>query len=451
MKMRLLMVEDDQAVRWSLAETCRDDGFEVLEAGSLAEGRALLTQEPDVLLLDLKLPDGDGESLLIEARERNPSQLVIIMSGHATKDARLHALGASNVIPKPFSPITVLLPILHQAREVVELRFAAAQERSGRPAAPEAQGAKMRKVEDDVEKFAPTKFKILLRGPSGSGKTFFARRIHELSGRKGNFVQANCGAIPSELIESELFGHEAGAFTDAKQLKRGFFEQADGGTLLLDEIGDMPLSLQVKLLKVVEENAITRLGAERPTPVDVRLICATHRNLEALIKQERFREDLYHRINVGVITLPSLKERDYQDFLAMAETTLLDLSREINRQFQRIAPSAGEVLYMQPWPGNIRELQNTLQRIVIHENGPELTREMVMRHLVLHTNVEAIATGVANAVGFGIGEPWPTLPELKRRYMEHIVKLHNGNLSRAAQVLGISRKTLERERAAGTL
>lgn len=448
MKLRVLMVEDDPDIRWSLGADCRDAGCEVFEAATLAAGRAALAQEPDLILLDLALPDGDGQTLLTEALQRHPGQMVIVMSGHATLEraVEMMAQGAFHVLRKPFTH-DLLVSLLGRVRELSTLRYTAARIREGQPGLVPAQGEAMRQVESQVSLLAPTVAKILLRGPSGSGKTFYARQIHELSGRRGNFVDANCAAIAPSLIETELFGHEKGAFTDARHLKRGVFEQADGGTLLLDEIGDMPLELQAKLLKVVEDKAITRVGAEKAIPVDVRLICATHRDLEALVRQGTFREDLYFRLNVGVITLPSLKERGYEDFLALAEATLAVFAKENNRRFQGIDPKAAELLYLYPWGGNVRELRNVLERIVIFENGEMLTPEMVRRHLQLRT--DALAESVSQASGFIAREPWPTVESLKLDYYRFIVELHDGNLSRAAKVLGVSRKTLERERSAG--
>ncbi|HYE80180.1 MAG TPA: sigma-54 dependent transcriptional regulator [bacterium] len=448
MKLRVLIVDDDPDVRWSLAATCKDSGCEVLEAGTLADGAARLAAgDPDLVLLDINLPDGDGLTFLKETLAHNPAQLVVVMTGYGTIERAVAALtsGAFHFLTKPFGS-DLLLTLLDRARELVDLRqLAQVQAASGHLQVPPARGAAMAKVEKQIAQLATTSAKILLLGPSGSGKTFIAQRIHQLSGRKGRFIAANCGAINAGTIESELFGHEKGSFTDAHALKKGYFEQAHGGTLLLDEIGDMPLDLQVKLLKVVEEGTITRMGGEQPVPVDVRLICATHQDLAALVRQRRFREDLYYRLNVGVIVVPPLRERGYEDFLALAEALLAQASAANGKRFRAIDPRAGELLYLYPWPGNVRELRNILERIAIFEEGEVLSAGMVRSHLMPLS--EQLAENIVQASGFFIPEPLPTLDDLKTRYYDFMLERCEGNLTQAARLLGISRKSLERYRA----
>ncbi len=436
-KRKLLVIEDDpglqRQLRWSF------DGYEVLIAGDRDGALELLRrEEPPVITLDLGLPpdtDGVSEGLAtLEAiRSIAPQSRVIVVTGNEDRENAVRAvsLGAYDFYQKPIDA-EVLGLIIDRAHHLYELeeenqRLARAGEdsplRGVTTACPD-----MIKLCRTIEKVAPVDVCVLLAGESGTGKELLANALHELGprGRK-RFVAINCAAIPETLLESELFGHEKGAFTGAIKQTRGKVELADGGTLLLDEIGDVPLSLQVKLLRFLQERSIERIGGRKEIPVDVRIVCATNQDLDELIKAGRFREDLYYRISEMVITIPPLRDRE-NDPALLARSFLHRLNKELGRSVRWFTSDALAALANHSWPGNVRELENRVKRAVIMAEGNRITAQ----DLELDAPDEEA--------------PLPSLKEVRERAereaLQRALAQVDGNVSRAAKLLGVSRPTL---------
>jgi two-component system nitrogen regulation response regulator NtrX len=365
----VLVVDDEPNIRRLLSSLLTAEGHSIRTAASGEDGlRAVAELEPDVLLLDLALPGASGLDVLSAVRESNPSLPVVMMSGRATlMDAvRATKIGAFHFIEKPLSAEAVLLTI----GSAVELRRA--RELSRTLAAELTGGARlvgsslpMRRVRELIAQVAPTDARVLVSGESGTGKELAAAALHELSRRSnGPFVRVNSAAIPRELVESEMFGHERGAFTGAVDARRGRFELADGGTLFLDEVADLGPDAQAKLLRAIETGAIERLGGQASIRVDVRVIAATNRDLDALIQQGRFRDDLFYRLNVLPIRMPTLRER-LEDLPELTEHLMLRLHQRHGLAPARIGDDALAVMRHYPWPGNVRELANVCERLAI--------------------------------------------------------------------------------------
>ncbi len=436
-KRKLLVIEDDpglqRQLRWSF------DGYEVLIAGDRDGALELLRrEEPPVITLDLGLPpdtDGVSEGLAtLEAiRSIAPQSRVIVVTGNEDRENAVRAvgLGAYDFYQKPIDA-EVLGLIIDRAHHLYELeeenrRLARVGEdsplRGVTTASPD-----MLKLCRTIEKVAPVDVCVLLAGESGTGKELLAKALHELGprGRK-RFVAINCAAIPETLLESELFGHEKGAFTGAIKQTRGKVELADGGTLLLDEIGDVPLGLQVKLLRFLQERSIERIGGRKEIPVDVRIVCATNQDLDELIKAGRFREDLYYRISEMVITIPPLRDRE-NDPALLARSFLHRLNKELGRSVRGFTGDALAALANHSWPGNVRELENRVKRAVIMAEGNRITAQ----DLELDAPDEEA--------------PSPSLKEVRERAereaLQRALAQVDGNVSRAAKLLGVSRPTL---------
>ena len=436
-KRKLLVIEDDpglqRQLRWSF------DGYEVLIAGDRDGALELLRrEEPPVITLDLGLPpdtDGVSEGLAtLEAiRSIAPQSRVIVVTGNEDRENAVRAvsLGAYDFYQKPIDA-EVLGLIIDRAHHLYELeeenrRLARVGEdsplRGVTTASPD-----MIKLCRTIEKVAPVDVCVLLAGESGTGKELLAKALHELGprGRK-RFVAINCAAIPETLLESELFGHEKGAFTGAIKQTRGKVELADGGTLLLDEIGDVPLGLQVKLLRFLQERFIERIGGRKEIPVDVRIVCATNQDLDELIKAGRFREDLYYRISEMVITIPPLRDRE-NDPALLARSFLHRLNKELGRSVRGFTGDALAALANHSWPGNVRELENRVKRAVIMAEGNRITAQ----DLELDAPDEEA--------------PSPSLKEVRERAereaLQRALAQVDGNVSRAAKLLGVSRPTL---------
>ena len=383
---RILVVDDEESLRHMLQLFLSREGFEVVSAGSATQALAELEARPyDCVICDVRMPGTSGLDLLDELRRRGPLPTIIMMSAYGSNDLALQAMkrGAYDYVGKPFKPDEVLL-VLRKAEERERLRRENQSLRrvlSDRVAGPTGPGTlagmigkspAMQKVFRTIGRVAEYKTNVLITGESGTGKELVARAVHDLSPRaSGPFVAVNCGAIPETLLESELFGHRKGAFTDASRDKRGLFEEANGGTLFLDEIGELPVAVQVKFLRAIQEEEIRRLGDTKETPVDVRVVAATVRDLPAEVKLGRFREDLYYRLNVLPVHLAPLRER-VEDIPPLVEHFVTYYANKHGMRVESIAPEAMQLLLDYPWPGNVRELENTIERAMVLCDGPRI-------------------------------------------------------------------------------
>lgn len=436
----LLIVEDDPGLQAQLKWAY--DDFEVVIAGDRASALALLrSEEPAVVTLDLGLPpDPDGTSegfaVLDEIMALRPLTKVIVASGHGARESALTAIGkgAYDFYQKPVD-IDALGLIVRRALHLsqIEAENRSLANRAGKDnkvlgrmitAAPE-----MVKVARTIERVANTNVSVMLLGASGTGKELLARGLHDASGRAdGAFVAINCAAIPENLLESELFGHEKGAFTGAVKTTEGKIEQASGGTLFLDEVGDIPLQLQVKLLRFLQERTIERIGGRRSIDVDTRIVCATHQNLEAMIADGRFREDLYYRLAEIVVRIPGLAERP-GDATLLAKTFLMRFAAEMNPQVKGLAPDALAAIDGWSWPGNVRELENRIKRAVIMADGKLVTAADLDLPVSDEDEVAPLNLKTAREV-------------TDRKVIRHALARSEGNISSTARLLGISRPTL---------
>jgi len=433
-----LLIDDNDDFLVGLAEIASQEGFAVTTAGSLKEARERLSRGPvDLLVIDLSLPDGEGIELLEELKE-TPGTDAIIVSGAATVDSAIEALrfGALDYLPKPLD-IRRLRSVLANAARVRSLKEEVGRLRGelrkfGRFGRMIGNSPQMQKVYDQIVRVAPTDATVLITGESGTGKELVAQAIVELSPRRYKpFIPLDCGAISPTLIESELFGHERGSFTGATQQRRGHFERASGGTLFLDEITEMPVELQVKLLRVLESGALTRVGGEARIPVTVRLIAASNRPPKEAIEAKKLREDLFYRLNVFPIVLPPLRDR-VEDALMLADQFLEGMNSSEGTA-KRLSARARERIEAYPWPGNVRELKNELQRAFI------MSEEVIeLDGLTLGPNpASALPSGVQQPPGVG-----GSLDDAERQLIFATLERCGGDKKRAAEILGISLKTL---------
>ncbi|MGH7731596.1 MAG: sigma-54-dependent transcriptional regulator [Candidatus Eiseniibacteriota bacterium] len=432
---RALVVDDDLSFMMGVAELVEREGFETTTANSLGEARTRLQEDPpDVVLVDLMLPDGRGIDLLGSAPPGARTEFIII-SGHATVESVIEALrrGVLDYLTKPVD-IPRLKSVLANLARTTELKEEIGALRRqlrafGRFGRLIGASPVMQATYDMIAKVAPTDATVLLTGESGTGKEVVAQTIHDLSRRRrGPFLPLNCGAMPAGLIESELFGHERGSFTGATQLRRGYFERASGGTLFLDEISEMPIELQVKLLRVLETAAAVRIGGDAPVPVDARVIAATNRSPEQVVSEGRLRADLLYRLNVFPIALPPLRERK-GDVTALAEHFLAELN-QAEGATKRFAAGVHARLDGYAWPGNVRELGNVIQRAFIlaeQEVDPQLPAAMP-------------AAGVAQAAASV--PPGVALADIERQAILSTLHQNGGDKRKTAAALGIALKTL---------
>jgi DNA-binding NtrC family response regulator len=368
---RILVVDDDEAIRDSLDVVLRFEHHEVKTARDGAEGLAALHADPeiDLVFLDIKMPGRDGLEVLPEMVAARPDVLVVMISGHGTIETAMEATrrGAFHFIEKPLDRDRVLLAVrnAHQVRKLRGENSMLRRQLSDTSRRMLGSSPALEDVRKVVARVAPTQARVLIQGENGSGKELVARLVHDLSGRAaGPFVDVNCAAIPKELLESELFGHEKGAFTGATAMRKGKFEQAHGGTLFLDEVGDMSLDAQSKVLRVIEEQKVQRVGGAEPIAVDVRLVAATNKDLKTAVAEGTFREDLYYRLAVVPISVPPLRDRS-ADAGALASAFLERSAAEVGRPAPRLSAAAVAWLARQPWPGNVRQLKNLMERCVI--------------------------------------------------------------------------------------
>ena len=435
---RLLIVDDERSIRFGIGEWARDAGYEPLEASSGREALELMREQPvDAVVLDLKLGDMDGLQVLKRLREVEPQLPVVMLSAHATFDHVVQAVqaGAFWFLSKPLDN-DALGALLARAIENARLQREVDSHRKEKLQPLIGESPSLKRALQRLEKAGMSgTATVLIHGETGTGKGLLARYLHAHSARaEGAFVELNCSAIPEQLLESELYGHEKGAFTDAKRFRKGLFELADGGTLFLDEIGEMTAGLQAKLLHVLENRTFRRVGGGTDITVDVRVIAATHRDLRRAVAEGRFREDLYFRLNVVPITVPPLRERP-EDVRALAEHYVTWFCRDLGRVPARIHPAALEALTSYAWPGNVRELKNTIERIVLLEAEDEIRPE----HLSTEMHHPASMPSGADPFPSGVVRP---LAEIEKLAIEHALRVCDGNKTRAAQQLGISRQTL---------
>jgi len=433
----ILVVDDEQLIRWSLADRLKTEGYNVVEAATAAEALAKSGDGVDLVLLDYRLPDGDGLSVLKKIKERTPDTLVILLTAYSNIDTAVEAMkqGAYHYANKPFNLDEIALLVekaletTRLRREVRTLRASQAQPYSfdriiGESPALLVVKALLRKVASSP---AST---VLLTGESGTGKDLAAKVIHYNSSRASKpFMNITCSALPESLLESELFGHERGAFTGADRQKRGLFEMADGGTVFLDEIGEMVPALQAKLLRFLEERTFKRVGGVSDVRVDVRVISATNRNLQEEVRQGKFREDLFYRLNVLPIALPPLRDR--ADDIARLVTFYIDAYNiEFKKRIRGVTPEAMQQLQRYPWPGNVRELRNAVERAMLLAEGDTLTANDLSGTAAgpvrLSDRVELPAAGI-------------DLEQLERSLLVQALERTGWNQTHAAALLGLNR------------
>ncbi|HZP24303.1 MAG TPA: sigma-54 dependent transcriptional regulator [Terriglobales bacterium] len=432
---RLLIVDDELSVRDSLAKWFTEEGYEVTTAENANEALTRVAQQSfDVALVDIKMRGTDGIELQRRLHEIYPDMLVIIMTGYASVETAVAALknGAYDYVNKPLDPdeiahlVSKAMSHRRTQQENALLKETVAE--IARPSEIVGQGTAMKRIFDAIETVAPTDATVLVTGESGTGKELVARAIHAGSARRYHpLVVIHCGALTETLLESELFGHEKGAFTGAQYRKKGKFEIAEGGTVFLDEIGDISLKTQTDLLRVLQEREIVRVGGNQTVKVDFRVVAATNRNLEQLIEDGRFRPDLYYRLNVFHIELPPLRERR-EDIPALADHFVRKFSSEMGKRITRISSPAMNVLQQYNWPGNVRELENAVERAMVVAQEPELRES----DFTLKTKTSPVPeTGGARS-----------LEEVERGHILHVLDECGGNQTRAAEALGIDRVTL---------
>ena len=452
-----MIVDDEEAARYGMRRALTTFGYNITEAGSAEAARALLKQnEPDLLLLDVNLPGMSGLDFLRELKGSNGNgPLVIIVTAHGSERMAVEAVkaGAYDYLSKPFELDDLRLVVKNAAetvqlrRENYSLRRRIEVERSQRGALIGNSDA-MQKVRAMIDKVAETDATVLVRGESGTGKELVAREVHERNSvrRNASFVAVNCAALPSELIESELFGHEKGAFTGAAARREGKFEQADGGTLFLDEIGDMSSNVQAKLLRALEERRIERLGANESIPVDVRIVSATHRPLEQEITNGNFRADLFYRLRVVTVDIAPLRERR-EDIPLLCETFLRLASERYELPQRALSQTTLRRLVEYNWPGNVRELKNAIDRAVIMADGDEVTPKDLPDEITAGMSKSSIVEGGDSEID-GLRVPFTAdfredRREFERRYITRCLEHTQGNVTRAAEILDMHRQSLQ--------
>ncbi len=442
LKANILIIDDDANTLASLARAFRLAGHEATVCDNAARALDLAKAERfDLILSDVVMPGRDGISLLEDFKKGGVASPVVMMSGQATIEMAVKAtrLGASDFLEKPISTDKLLLTVehaLHVSRLEEENREL--KRRLGKHEIVWA-SAVMREVMAQVEHVAASETRVCIRGETGTGKELIARTLHEKSARHGGpFISLNCAAIPAELMESELFGHEKGSFTGAAARHVGKFEQAHRGTLFLDEIGDMPLAMQAKLLRVLEEGEIERVGGDHPFAVDVRVVVATHRNLEEQARQGTFREDLYHRVFVFPIVLPPLRERR-EDIRVLGEHFVRQLDEQNHWKLKTLSPGAIEALERYAWPGNVRELRNVIERVLLLATGDTVEAATVERALPQGTGaMGAAAAGAAEATG-ALAQRVETF---ERETLLAELKRNHHHMTNTAKALGLERSHL---------
>ncbi len=445
---RILVVDDEKEILISCSKILRDKGYSVTTTTDGAEAIEILKKDPyDLLLVDLKLPGKDGIEILQMAREIDPNLMAIIFTAYATIETAVRAIkkGAFDYIPKPFSAeqlgIAVDRALEHKrlVKENISLREQIAESFKFENIV--GTSTAMQLVFETIKKVAKTDANVLITGESGTGKELIARCIHANSNRKDRpFVAVDCAALPENLLESELFGHEKGAFTGADKTKRGLLELAHQGTLFLDEIGELASQLQAKLLRTIQEREFRRLGGERLISVDIRIISSTNRDLKAAVEKGAFREDLYFRLNVVEINLPPLRSR-LGDIPLLANYFLGKYSKAYQKSVDKISPEAMKTLEAYPWPGNVRELQNVIERAVALAED-NVIKVYDLPDYIKERSIFELSQTSSDLSFKAAREKW--LESMGRTYLINLLKRNKGNISQAAREAQISRKTLYR-------
>lgn len=444
MKTRVLVVDDEKLIRWSLENKLSSWGYEVLTAEDTKSANRLLEEHlPDLVLLDIKLPDGNGLDILDKIQAVSSDVAVIMITAEATVETALRAMksGAYDYVVKPFN-LQELRVLIEKALAQSEMKRSLDYYEADRHATLTRErligdSPRFTEMLSLAQKVAASPMAtVLLLGESGTGKNIIARSIHNQSARASKpFVTIECTTIPENLLESELFGHEKGAFTDARTYKKGLFELADGGTIFIDEIGDLPLSMQGKLLRIIDEKRFKRVGGVTDFMVDVRVVAATNKSLSHAVENKQFRRDLYYRLSVVPIVLPPLRDRG-SDIIRLAEVFISDFNKQFGKNFTKLHPDARAELLAYPWPGNVRELRNAIERVVLLETGNEILKE----HLALRADIELVLGQQNNISLPSLGQL--TLDELEIEMIKRALAAVDGNQSQAARMLGVSRDVL---------
>ena len=448
----VLVVDDEELTLRTISRGLREEGYEVMTAGSGEDALKLFAeQSPDLTLLDIVLPGVDGVEVLRRMRSANPAAIILMMSAYHMVDRAVEAMkaGAFDYLIKPFH-LADLMETLRRASEMVALRVRVRDnvERAkgrydfGRVV---TENPIMRSMLEMAKKAAEAdRTTILILGESGTGKGVLARAIHYASPRaQMPLLELNCAALPETLLESELFGYEPGAFTDARRRKEGLLERAHGGTLFLDEIGNMSAAVQAKLLRVLEEGTFMRLGGTRAITVNVRLIAATNTDLRSAITKGQFREDLYYRLNVVPLTIPPLRERR-EDILPLALEMIQIYNRELHKAFTGFTPAAAELLQSYPWPGNIRELRNVIERTMILAPDGDIDATFLPEEIREHHGAETEPAAESTLDVSPIGQQFVSLREYEDEYIQQVLAATGNNKTQAAHVLGIHPTSLLR-------
>ena len=452
---RILLIEDDSVIALSLKRVLEAEGWEVVLAGSGTDGLKLGNAELfELIITDIRLPGLDGLELTQQLHRAKPRMPILVMTAHGTTETAIEAMkfGAFEYLLKPFE-MDELLDLARKAINAGRLMSGAVTigESTGAEDALIGQSRAMQEIFKEIGRVAAKPVNVLVRGETGTGKELVARALYQHSGRSGApFVAVNCAAIPETMLESELFGHERGAFTGAEARRIGRFEQASGGTLFLDEIGDLSPGTQVKLLRVLQERIIHRLGGKESVPTDVRIIAATHRDLEAMMRARQFREDLYYRLNVVMIQLPPLRERA-EDIPELVRYFLRKHGADLGHASPAIQPEALEILRAQPWPGNVRELENVVRKALLDSRGFTIEVEHIWEPLARPSEpgrrepfLRKLASDfLQEARNSDTGKAYARFMELaERELLSQAIEDAQGNQAKAARWLGVSRLTL---------
>lgn len=432
----LLIVDDELSVRDSLGKWFREEGYDVCTAENASEALLRLAERRwDVALLDIKMRGTDGIELQRRMHELDPEMIAIMMTGYASVETAVAALknGAYDYVTKPLDPDEIAHLVSnamsHRRAKEENVRLKEHIEVATRPNEMIGQSAAMKRVFEAIETVGPTDATVLITGESGTGKELVARAIHYASPRRFHpLVAVHCGALTETLLESELFGHEKGAFTGAQYRKKGKFEVAEGGTIFLDEIGDISLKTQTDMLRVLQEREITRVGGNQSIKVDFRVVAATNRPLEQMIEEGKFRPDLYYRLNVFRIELPPLRDRR-EDIPLLVNAFVRKFSREMSKRITRVNPRAMDALQQYNWPGNVRELENAVERAMVVAQEPEIREQ----DFTIRAGVQVLGNQAADG---------RTLDDIEKAHILRVLEDCGGNQTRAAEVLDIDRVTL---------
>ncbi len=436
-KVRIFIIDDEESIRDSCTQVLTKDGYEVQTSSDGREAVNILNKSGfDVILLDLKLPGIPGINILKKIIKSTPEVPVIIITGFASIESAVNTIkqGAFDYLAKPFSP-EELRTIVKKALNTTEAKAGFAQSKDpeqNKLSMVVGKSTSMEKVIDIMKRVSPTESTVLITGESGTGKELLASEIHKHSKRKqAPFVVVDCGALVETLFESELFGHVKGSFTGAHVTKHGRFEVADGGTIFLDEISNISMNIQAKLLRVIQEREVTRIGSTKSIKVDIRILAATNVSLAERVKQNKFREDLFYRLSVVPINIPPLRERK-EDIPPLFEHFLHKYNQKLSKDIKGFTTEAKKAIMDYDWPGNIRELQNTIERAMVLTRSKKVELDDLIYHGISTSRSMILPTG----------GKYKTLEEIEKEYMESVLKSQHGNKSKTAKILGIDRKTL---------